>query len=111
MCAWDLEEPESRHPSEKVGDATVFTRRPAYSTEYLADVATTAAPIVGIATTPRSESWGLGKRGRCGRAVVGALARTVWLQVRLRHHTHVVCTCCIADMQGSDASRLIPARL
>eukprot|EP00198_Chlamydomonas_reinhardtii_P013195 XP_001702532.1 flagellar associated protein [Chlamydomonas reinhardtii] len=56
VCAWDLEEPESRHPSEKVGDATVFTRRPAYSTEYLADVATTAAPIVGIATTPRTES-------------------------------------------------------
>ncbi|KAG2446162.1 hypothetical protein HXX76_000757 [Chlamydomonas incerta] len=56
VCAWDLEEAEGRHPSEKVGDATVFTRRPAYTTEYLADVATTAAPIVGIATTPRTES-------------------------------------------------------
>ncbi|KAG2440517.1 hypothetical protein HYH02_010395 [Chlamydomonas schloesseri] len=56
VCAWDLDEPEGRHPPEQVGDVTVFTRRPSYTTEYLADVATTAAPIVGIATTPRTES-------------------------------------------------------
>ncbi|GLC72440.1 hypothetical protein PLESTF_001247900 [Pleodorina starrii] len=56
VCAWDLEEPESRHPQEQVGGATLFLRRPSYTTEYLADVATTAAPIVGIATTPRTES-------------------------------------------------------
>ncbi|KXZ56466.1 hypothetical protein GPECTOR_1g417 [Gonium pectorale] len=56
VCAWDLEEPDSRHPLEVVGGVGMFTRRPSYTTEYLADVATTAAPIVGITTTPRTES-------------------------------------------------------
>ncbi|EFJ44849.1 hypothetical protein VOLCADRAFT_94869 [Volvox carteri f. nagariensis] len=56
VCAWDLEEPESRHPMEQVGGVNMSLRRPSYTTEYLADVATTAAPIVGIATTPRTDS-------------------------------------------------------
>ncbi|PNH11485.1 hypothetical protein TSOC_001677 [Tetrabaena socialis] len=38
----------------RVGGVGLFTRRPSYTTEYLADVATTAAPIVGIAATPRT---------------------------------------------------------
>lgn len=58
MCAWDLEEPESRHPEEQLTGGSVFTRRPSYTTEYLADVATTAAPIVSIATTPKSKPAG-----------------------------------------------------
>ncbi|GFR41343.1 hypothetical protein Agub_g2028 [Astrephomene gubernaculifera] len=56
VCAWDLEEPDSRHPLESINGLTLFTRRPSYTTEYLADVATTAAPIVGIAATPLTES-------------------------------------------------------
>ncbi|GLI68764.1 hypothetical protein VaNZ11_013255 [Volvox africanus] len=56
VCAWDLDEPESRHPMERVDGANMYLRRPSYTTEYLADVATTAAPIVGIATTPCTES-------------------------------------------------------
>ncbi len=64
MCAWDLEEPESRHPEEQLTGGSVFTRRPSYTTEYLADVATTAAPIVGIATTPKSEPAGQRRQGR-----------------------------------------------
>lgn len=56
VCAWDLDEPEGRHPMEEVGGQYLLTRRPSYSTEFLADAATTAAPVVGIATTPSTEN-------------------------------------------------------
>lgn len=55
VCAWQLDEPASRHPTETVsggdGDAaaqtTVVTRRPSYSTEHLAE-ASTCGPIVAV---------------------------------------------------------------
>ncbi|PNG99314.1 WD repeat domain-containing protein, partial [Tetrabaena socialis] len=83
VCAWDLEEPDSRHPLEQVGGVGLFTRRPSYTTEYLADVATTAAPIVGIAATPRSE-W-----PRARRPIAHAACRDACqCQHLLAHRTH-----------------------
>mmetsp|Transcript_7254 Transcript_7254/g.15826 ORF Transcript_7254/g.15826 Transcript_7254/m.15826 type:complete len:708 (+) Transcript_7254:280-2403(+) len=56
LCVWDLEEAEGRHPIEVVGGRPLVTRRPSYSTEYLADVSTSGAPIVGVAATPKGGS-------------------------------------------------------
>eukprot|EP00798_Chlamydomonas_sp_ICE-L_P001605 gene1605-32994_t len=57
VCAWDLEESESRHPVEQVGSRTMVTRRPSYSTEFLADVGTSGAPIAAVAAVHRSLRW------------------------------------------------------
>lgn len=90
MCAWDLEEPDSRHPQEKVGEASTSLRRPSYTTEYLADVATTAAPIVGVATTPRSKTcFGLKVRCAAGGFIptfLGTTESAVSSDAKLAYH-------------------------
>ena len=53
ICLWDLEEAESRHPSEAVGGAQLCTRRPAYTTECSPDMASSGAPVVSVVAVPR----------------------------------------------------------
>lgn len=53
---WDLEESAARHPTEQVGGQALVVRRPSYSTDYLADMATSGAPIVSVVSVPRGGS-------------------------------------------------------
>ena len=53
ICLWDLEEADSRHPSEAVGGAQLCTRRPAYTTECSPDMASSGAPVVSVVAVPR----------------------------------------------------------
>lgn len=55
VCLWDLEEPESRHPTEVVGGSPLCTRRPSYTSECNLDMTTSGAPIMSIVAVPRGE--------------------------------------------------------
>jgi hypothetical protein len=51
VCAWDLEEPASRHPQELVGGGeSVAGRRPSYTTEGSTGAESRVGPITGVAT-------------------------------------------------------------
>ena len=53
---WDLEESAARHPTHQVGSQTIVVRRPSYTTDYLADMTTSGAPIVSVVAVPRTGS-------------------------------------------------------
>ena len=53
---WDLEESAARHPTEQIGGQALVVRRPSYTTDYLADMITSGAPIVSAVAVPRGGS-------------------------------------------------------
>lgn len=55
VCLWDLEEPEGRHAQEVVAGTRLTTRRPAFTTECSADLASGSEPIVSIAAVSKGE--------------------------------------------------------
>lgn len=74
MCAWDTEEPGSRHPKEDVGGGEgVVARRPSYTTEGAGE-AGSAGPVVGVGAVAKE---GGGRSTPCTLVALGA-----WGEVR-----------------------------
>ena len=93
ICLWDLEEAESRHPSEAVGGAQLCTRRPAYTTECSPDMASSGAPVVSVVAVPRGVVFGpwdlRGATAEREPVLTGALL-TLFLAIKLSRFPHAI---------------------
>ncbi len=94
VCAWDLEEPASRHPQDKVGGQVWALRRPAFTSEAEVDPAA-AAPVRDIACVARQQAaaggGGGGERG--GAATVVALGAFGEVRRRSLHRARSLVRC------------------
>ncbi|KAJ9525754.1 hypothetical protein QJQ45_003427 [Haematococcus lacustris] len=79
VCAWDLDEPSSRHPSELLGGKPTPARRPSFSTEGAPIIDTGLSPCLGPITGVATVS----KEGGSRTTPCNVLAVTAWGEVHV----------------------------